>query len=137
MEIDNYKEASDLNDRLMETLPFRVKAGKALLATIRNNGEQISTETEFSVGSVSYSGDIGGIQCALDPLDGNPDTGERYIVSITHLKIDPMHPLIEELQAYQERRTRRLKLQEQKGFVSELLATTESPKRKSSKGFGK
>ena len=137
MEIDNYKEASDLNDRLMETLPFRVKAGKALLETIRNNGEQISSEAEFSVGSVSYSGDIGGIQCALDPVDSHSDTGERYIVSITHLKIDPTHPLIEELQAYQERRTRRLKLQKQKGFVSEFLATTESPKRKSSKGFGK
>ncbi len=128
---------SVVSDGCKECFPFRVKAGKALLTTIRNNGEQVSTETEFSVGSVSYSGDIGGIQCALDPLDGGPETGERYIVSITHLKIDPTHPLIEELQAYQDRRTRRLKLQDQKGFVSELLVIIESPKRKSSKGFGK
>jgi hypothetical protein len=137
MEIDNREEAIDLNDRLTETVPFKVKAGKELLKTMRDKRERVNTETEFNVSWVGYSGDMGGIQCSLDPLDGNLETGERYVVSITHLKIDPSHPLIEELQAYQEKRTRRLKLQDQISFASEFLAQSQSPRRKPSRGFGR
>lgn len=137
MEIDNREEAIDLNDRLAETVPFKVKAGKELLKTMKDKRERVNTDTEFNVSWVGYSGDMGGIQCSLDPLNGDPETGERYVVSITHLKIDPAHPLIEEIQTYQEKRTRRLKLQDQISFASEFLAQGQRPSRKSSKGFGR
>ena len=137
MEIDNREEAIALNNRLAETVPFKVKAGKELLKMMRDKRERVNTETAFNVSWVGYSGDMGGIQCSLDPVNGDPETGERYVVSITHLKIDPAHPLIQELQAYQDKRTRRLKLQAQKGFASEFLAQTQSPRRKPSRGFDK
>jgi hypothetical protein len=83
---------------------------------------------------VKYSGDVGGINCAFEYSIG----GERYAVSLTHLKIDPEHPLAQEVIAYQQRRVRLLKLQDRGGFAADLLANTNQQKRrKGGFGFGK
>jgi hypothetical protein len=134
MQIDNYAKAQDLSDRLEATIPFQVTVGKKLLKMMRDKGSKVTKDTEFTVNWVKYSGDIGGINCALDPLE---DKGEAYSVSITHLKIDPDHPLVEEVTAYQQQRIQRLKLQDKKGFAAEFLSQQTSSNRKPSKGFGK
>lgn len=136
MQIDNYLEAQVLTERLEATTPFRVQAGKELLKTMRDRGESVNAHTWLTVDLVKYSGDIGGINCGLEPL---PDQAEkqRYVVSLTHLKIDPEHPLASEVQAYQRKRIQRLMLQNQGGFAAELLAQRNSmQKKKSKKGFG-
>jgi hypothetical protein len=96
-------------------------------------GVQVSIDDTFTVDWVKYSGDIGGINCAFVV----PDVEKQYVVSITHLKIDPEHPLAEEVIAYQKRRIQRLKLQERGGFAADLLGNTPQPKRRRSNGFGK
>jgi hypothetical protein len=134
MQIDNREEAQDLCDRLEATIPFSVRVGKQLLKTMIEGGNQATLDDIFTVDWVKYSGDIGGINCAFEYSKG----GERYAVSLTHLKIDPEHPLAEEVVAYQQRRIRLLKLQDRGGFAANLLANTTQPKRsKGGAGFGK
>jgi hypothetical protein len=134
MQIDNLKEAQDLCDRLEATIPFTVRVGKQLLKTMLDGGNKASLDDVFTVDWVKYSGDVGGISCAFEYSDGK----ERYAVSLTHLKIDPEHPLADEVVAYQQRRIQRIKLQDLGGFGANLLANTNQPKRrKGGVGFGK
>ncbi len=137
MQIDNYEEAQSLNDRLEATIPFQVRLNKGLIATMRNKGDKANADTIFSVDLVKYSGDLGGINCGLVSLSGQPEAADKYIVSITHLKIDPTHPLAAEVKTYQQTRIQRLKLQQTTGFAAELLAQGHAPKSKATKGFGK
>jgi len=134
MQIDNYQEAQDLTERLAATIPFQVRAGKELLKTMSDRGDTVDANTWLPVDWVKYSGDIGGINCGLDVSPGQ--TEQRYVVSITHLEIDPEHPLAAEVKAYQRKRIQRLMLQNQGGFAAELLAQrTTRQKKKSKKGF--
>ena len=52
-------------------------------------------------------GDEGGIASALD--FGFSDPKEVHIVSITHLKFDPRHPLAREIETYCKHRIKRIK----------------------------
>jgi hypothetical protein len=105
MPIDNFAAAQDLVDRLKETIPFQVRAGFQLLDTIRDGGISANEQTWFTVDSILYAGDEGGIMCALAMED---DT-KVSITSLTHLKIDPDHPLALEVKLYQQQRIARLK----------------------------
>jgi len=136
MQIDNYEEAQALTERLETTVPFQVRAGKELLKTMRDRGEAVTAKTLLTVDLVKYSGDIGGINCGLEPLLGQTEK-QRYVVSLTHLEIDPTHPLASEVKAYQRQRVQRLMLQNQGGFAAELLALrNNTPKKKPKQGFG-
>jgi hypothetical protein len=133
MQIDNLEAAQDLCDRLEATIPFTVRVGKQLLKTMLDGGNKVTLDDIFTVDWVKYSGDIGGINCAFEHAGK-----ERYAVSLTHLKIDPAHPLADEVIAYQQRRVRLLKLQDRGGFAADLLANTNQQKRrKGGFGFGK
>ena len=137
MQIDNFEEAQALTVQLEKTLPFQIRPGKEFLKMMRDQGKSISSETVFTVDGVIYSGDIGGINCALMPWSEVGDK-ERFVVSITHLVIDPQHPLASKVKAYQQKRIQGLKLQNQVGFAAELLAQRNASKRKKrGSGFGK
>jgi hypothetical protein len=98
MQIDNYEEAIALTEKLEATLPIKVRASKYFRKMLKERGEKATPEQEFIVELVKYSGDAGGIMCSLT---ANPEQKEQYVISITHLKIDPNHPLAEEVEAYQ------------------------------------
>ncbi len=133
MQIDNIEAAQDLCDRLEATIPFSVGPTKQLVKIMLDRGDKVTIDDVFTVDWVKYSGDIGGINCAFE-YPGK----ERYAVSLTHLKIDPEHPLADEVIAYQQRRIRLLKLQDKGGFAANLLAnTTQSKRSKGGAGFGK
>jgi hypothetical protein len=82
MQIDNVREAQDLSDRLEATIPFLVRIGTQLLKTMLDSGNHVSIDDFFTVDWVKYSGDVGGINCAFE----EPDSKQRYVVSITHIK---------------------------------------------------
>jgi hypothetical protein len=104
------------------------------LKTMIEGGNRASLDDVFTIDWVKYSGDVGGINCAFE----YSKRGERYAVSLTHLKIDPEHPLADEVVTYQQRRIRLLKLQDRGGFAADLLANTTQLKRsKGGAGFGK
>lgn len=134
MIIDDYDAALSLTEKLKERLPIKARPAKPFLKTLKQRGENAHLDREFEIESVDYSGDAGGIMCVLA---ADPNTKEHYAVSITHLIIDPNHPLASEVQAYQHQRTRKLVLQNQAGFASEILAQKPAGKRKRGWGFGK
>lgn len=135
MQIDNYQEAHALTEKLMALLPIKARPTLELVKSLREQGKSINPNQEFSINYVNYSGDLGGIMCAIGE---NPEDKEVHVVSITHLKIDPDYPLAAEVQAYQQKRLRGLKLQNQSGFAAELLSRLPTvTKKKRTKGFGK
>jgi hypothetical protein len=137
MQIDDFVEAQALTDKLQDTLPFKVFPTKFFLGFLLDRGEAVQANAEFVVESLFYSGDAGGIICALEDSPFFSNSQEKMVISISHLKIDPDHPLATEIIDYQRRRIHRLKLQDKGGFAAELLAKMPSTKRKKKLGFGK
>ncbi len=137
MSIDNQAAAQSLCERLEASLPFQVRAGKSFLTMLRDKGNRVTADSLFTVDAVTYTGDMGGINLGLGNPEGGPPLSEKFVVSITQLKMDPTHPLAEEVQTYQQERLQKLKLQEQRGFAGEVLAKVSGEKRSSSKGFGR
>ncbi|MEH1917889.1 hypothetical protein [Nostoc sp.] len=136
MRIDDYNAAKALTEKLKENLPIKAQAGKEFLKTLKQKKVNADPDKEFEIDFVAYSGDEGGIMCGLKEPN-NPESEEKYVSSITHLKIDSNHPLAAEVQTYQRQRIRKLMLQDSRGFKAELM-TIEPRKNKSrSKGFGK
>ena len=135
MQIDNYAEAQALTEKLAANVPITVTPTKQLVKTLRQQGETIDPKQSYEIDSVLYSGDMGGITCVLK---GGEDGKSAYVVSITHLTIDPDHPLAPEVEAYQQQRARMLAIQDSKGFAAELLAarSAKTKKKRRSKGFG-
>jgi hypothetical protein len=135
MQIDDYKEAQALTEKLKASLPVKVFPTKQLVQSLRQQGKSIKTDQPYEIDSVFYAGDMGGITCALKR---DPEDKEVYAVSITHLKIDPDHPLAPEIEAYQRKRTRGLAIQNSREFAAELLKgrSTTTKKKRPKKGFG-
>jgi len=136
MTVDNSREATALTKKLEASLPIKVKAAKELLKMLKTRGDIINPEKEFEVDRVSYSGDEGGIMCRLISKNDNEDKAQ-YVVSITHLNIDPNHPHAEEIATYQRERNRKLMLQNSGSLMTELMPSRSPKTKKSSKGFGK
>ncbi len=135
MQIDSYAQAMDLHKKLEASLPFQVRPGKQFLKMMQQQGKQFSGDQDLTVDKIFYGGDEGGITCALRP---EADAKEVFAVSITHLRIDPSHPLADEVRDYQHQRIRNLKLQDQHGFAAEVLAKERSRSRKRHRsGFGR
>jgi hypothetical protein len=139
MKVDNYREVTALTEKLKTSLPIKVKAAKEFLKVLKTRGDVVNPEKEFEVNWVDYSGDEGGIMCRLVSKNDNPEDEDiaQYVVSITHLKIDPDHPHAEEITTYQRERNRKLMLQNRSSLLTELIPSRSPKKRKSSKGFSK
>ena len=90
--------ALDLIERLKPTLPMIVTPSKVLIANMRQHNEypiKLKPRQKLKVDSCLYLGGDGGIACSY-LLDH-----QVVISSITHLKLDPKHPLYKEMRAYQ------------------------------------
>ena len=132
MQIDDYDQAIALKKKLEAALPFRVRPRKQLMKAIED--KSITPATWLDVDMVMYMGDEGGIMVNLLP---GKDGKTVYATSLTHVVFDPEHELAAEVLEYQRQRTRKLMLQNQRGFAAELLAKESLGKRKSKrKGFG-
>ena len=134
MSIDDYASATQLSRQLDESVPFKVRPRPPLLKRMRDEGTPMSAERDYTVDKVMYGGDEGGIFCVIQPGDK-----DKTVVgaSITHLTIDPSHPLAEAVKAYQRSRTHQLRLQDQRGFSALASQTSAAKKRKRGSGFGK
>ncbi|MEM9483613.1 MAG: hypothetical protein AAGA83_07960 [Cyanobacteria bacterium P01_F01_bin.116] len=134
MTVDDYDEAISLNNRLDASVPFKVRPGKQMLKNMQAQGKSVKDQN-YTVEKVLYGGDEGGITCVLK---GKATDKEIVASSITHLIIDPEHPLADEVKAYQQKRTRRLFLQDQRGFAAMMgeAKTAKKKKKKRSSGFG-
>ncbi len=133
MPIDDYASATSLTKQLEASMPFTVRPGKPLMKLMKEQGTPMSADRDYVVEKVMYSGDEGGIICMLQ----GAKTDKTLVgSSLTHLIIDPAHPLAEAVSAYRQQRTRQLKLQDQRGFAALAKQAESAKKRKRSGGFG-
>ena len=103
---------------------------KFFLNLLKKRGKIANPEREFEINWVEYSGDEGGIICRLSCKNNNPEDEDKedYVVSITHLKIDPNHPSSDEIATYQRERNRKLMLQNRGSAMTELMPLKTSKK---------
>ena len=104
--IDNVEKTLALMARLRAALPARAVASRALRKMLEEESKPVLPR-ECRITEVRYLGDEGGIMCTLDFDIG--DTKKAYIVSITHLRLDPGNPLAREVGKYCKHRIKRLK----------------------------
>jgi hypothetical protein len=124
--IDESEKAMALIEKMEAQLPILVYATPQLLETMERQEEKYSKNQIFSIKSVHYAGDMGGITCTF-----SPDKETVYSVSITHLRIPENHILAEEIKAYQRQRVRQLAIKEGKLGRAKRLAK----KSRTKKGF--
>jgi hypothetical protein len=133
MAIDDYDSATSLSNQLDASVPFNVRPGKPLLKMMKSKGTPMSAERDYAVEKVMYAGDEGGILCMLQ---GAATDKEVVGASITHLIIDPDHPLAGSVKAYQKQRNHRLRQQDQRGFAALASPSEFVKKKKRGSGFG-
>ena len=102
--IDNPGTVTRLMEQMKEHLPIAAFPTKELVRTLRRGGVKASTDRALSITRVFYAGDEGGIVCDVTPGRAK----EVFIVSLTHLRLPPHHPLFSAVVAYQRERVRRL-----------------------------
>lgn len=102
--IDDYAKTMALIRKMEATLPISARPTGALIQTMKSHGVKITRNQALPIKRVFYLGDEGGISCEVTP----PGMKEPIICSITHITIDPSHPLAAEIQAYQTERVKRL-----------------------------
>ena len=134
MPIDDYVKTQALMKKLEANLPITARPGKPFLKMMQDRGNVLSADHPLSIDSLIYAGDEGGILCAITPEEQDK---EDYVVSITFLRIDPKHPLAEEVQTYQKQRTQTLRRQNERGFLAEISPRGAGKPRKRRRGFGK
>jgi hypothetical protein len=107
--IDDPKKTDLLVAMLKESLPIDANVTQHLARILTEKSPDIAIPKKCNVVSIFYSGDMGGILCALDM--GGTETKTPHIVSITHLTFDRRVPLSREIESYQRHRIKKLKRQ--------------------------
>jgi len=88
-----------LIEEIQDFLPIPVYPSKKLQKILRKQGISIPKNAELKILEVFDSGDAGGIVCTI--MDENK---EVLVVSLTHLRVIPDHPLSDKILAYQKQR---------------------------------
>jgi hypothetical protein len=107
--IDDPRKADLLIGMLKESLPIQATITESLARTLAEKSPDAAIPAKCNVVDILYTGDMGGILCALD-IEGT-DTKTVHLVSLTHLTFDRRVPLSREIVAYQRHRIKKLKQQ--------------------------
>ena len=92
-------------DQMQDRLPIPAFPTKEIVRILRRGGVKASADRALSIKRVFYAGDEAGIVCDVTPAR---DAKTAIVVSLTHLRIAPDHPLFASILAYQVARVRRL-----------------------------
>lgn len=103
--IDNPGTVARLLEQMEDQLPIPAFPTRDVVRILRRRGVKASADRSLSVKRVFYAGDEAGIVCDVTP---GRAAQEVLIVSLTHLRIAPHHPLFPAILAYQRERLRRL-----------------------------
>ena len=101
--IDDPTEARELLRDLEANLPIAVRFNEYGLLNLQEQGSKLEDpHGVFRVERIFYMGDMAGILCGIEhEVDSEK---ELMMTSITHLKVDPNHPLAKRIQQYQKKR---------------------------------
>jgi len=103
--IDDPATVTVLMRQMEGQLPIPALATTALVHTLRKSGVKIASTQRVQIEQVLYIGDEGGIACGIT-FPGQ--AGNAVVVSLTHLRMQSNHPLVQAVRAYQSERTRKL-----------------------------
>ena len=103
--IDNPTTVARLLEQMHDHLPIPAFPTKEIVRTLRRGGVKASVDRAISMKHVFYAGDEAGIACDVTP---SRDAKSVVLVSLTHLRIAPDHPLFAPIRAYQLHRVRSL-----------------------------
>jgi hypothetical protein len=103
--IDNPAQVIDLMGKIEAQLPIPANPTSATIRQLRAQGLKIGAGRALFIQRVFYSGDEGGILCDVTPTK---DAKSALVISITHLRVAPNHPLARDIRAYQQQRLRRI-----------------------------
>jgi hypothetical protein len=103
--IDDPATVIDLMGKMEAQLPIPATPTSELVRTLRSKALKIALDRALFIKRVFYLGDEGGIMCDVTPTR---DAKEVYVVSLTHLRVAPNHPLSRDIRAYQRTRVRRI-----------------------------
>lgn len=93
----------NLIKEMKKHLPIPAYPLEGLCKTLRTHGVKINPQTELQITDVVDSGEVGGILCTILEEEGNV-----FVVSLTHLRIKPDHPLHNTILTYQKERIKSL-----------------------------
>ena len=102
--MDISKQYKDLTAKINENLPLKAYPVRELVQIFRKNGHPITLKTELTITSVHNSGDISGIMCTIELVDGY-----KMACSLTHLIFSRTETLYTEITDYQRKRKKRIK----------------------------
>ncbi|MCT4614218.1 MAG: hypothetical protein N4A49_05000 [Marinifilaceae bacterium] len=100
-----------LTAKIDDNLPLIAFPTRELVQIFRKNGHPITLKTELTITSVQNSGDISGIMCAVELIDGY-----KMACALTHLIFSKTNNLYSEITNYQIKREKRLKQLRLTGF---------------------
>lgn len=100
-------KARELVKEIEAHLPLPVYPTPELAQSLRQKGVTVRMDEAMQATSVLDSGEMGGIMCAIE----SKDKKEVFMISLTHLRIKPGHPLKARIEAYQKARVRKLSRQ--------------------------
>lgn len=92
----------ELIEEMESCLPIPAYPSKELRRILRKALKDIDINMELEITRVFDSGDVGGIVCTIKEND------QVFVVSLTHLRIKPDHPLSDKILAYQKQRIKRI-----------------------------
>ena len=122
---NDFQKDMDLIAKIKTELPLTARPNSETRNLLSKQGIVYTREVEIE--EVVYLGDEGGISCQLRPSE---KSGPLIVVSLTHLFVDPSHPLSADIMAYQIERMQKLK---QTNPSQKSGSFTISPKRKKKK----
>ena len=113
--IDREARATALMNKMISILPIRVRMDAETLRAMKIEAPGLEITETMEITELHYSGEAGGIMGRLDfGTRSNPagKPSHALIVSITHLKFSRSLPFWREVDRYQKRRIKRLRIEE-------------------------
>jgi hypothetical protein len=105
--IDNPEQVERLVARLRQCLPLFATVTPEVAAVIGQQSPATDPLRPYSITSVDYAGDEGGIVCKVELGPENDD--KALYASITHLRFGHAEPVARQIAAYQKHRVKRLR----------------------------
>jgi len=102
--MDISEQYKDLTNKINESLPLTAFPTRELVQIFRKNEHPITLKTELSITSVHNSGDISGIMCTVELVDGY-----KMACALTQLIFPKTLTLYSEIADYQKKRKKRIK----------------------------
>src|SRR5215207_5826491 len=96
--IDDPATVIDLIGKIEAHLPIPASPTSATIKQLRAQGLKIDAGRVLFIQRVFYADDEGGIMC---DVTSTKDAKTAIVISLTHLRVTPSHPLSQDICAYQ------------------------------------